>query len=110
MFIYILMQRSSMRRLMPNRKGDLTINTIIVAAIGLLVLVVLIATFTGQLKGWSDALGGQRSAQSLCSSACTSLGSPQGNLVDGACQAGQTLAGGEFKVGDQAKFCCCTNK
>jgi hypothetical protein len=37
---------------MKNKKGDLSINIIIVAAIALIVLVVMVAVFTGRISIW----------------------------------------------------------
>ena len=40
--------------MMKSRKGDISITTIIVAAVGLVVLIVLIAIFTGRIRLFGD--------------------------------------------------------
>ena len=44
-------------RILKSRKGDLSLNTIVVAAIVMIVLVVLIMVFTGRMNIFTDLLG-----------------------------------------------------
>lgn len=44
-------------RVFKSRKGDLSLNTIVVAAIVMIVLVVLIMVFTGRMNIFTDLLG-----------------------------------------------------
>jgi hypothetical protein len=98
-----------MRKLMPNRKGDLTINTIIVAAIGLLVLVVLIAVFTGRLGAFTKQVGDTQEGILACQNICRAIN------MDGGVTAGTSCNGlqqpGKFKTLLGAEgVCCCTEK
>lgn len=69
-----------------NRKADLSLTTIIVAAIGLIVLIVLIAIFTGKIGFFSDDLA-----------SCTSKG---GSCISGTCE------GATVHNTDCAQTCC----
>lgn len=99
----------AMRSVISNRKGDMTINTIIVAAIGLLVLVVLIAIFTGRLGGFQQAIDVQQGAQSQCTSVCAARNFQTATLKDAAsgCASEETLMIGSYRVGTNDKVCCC---
>ena len=55
-----------MRKSPDNRKADITITTIIVAALGLLVLVVMILAFTGRLNIFSTGIDDFQQGQSKC--------------------------------------------
>lgn len=55
-----------------NKKGDLSITTIVVAAISLLVLIVLIAVFTGQIGGFGGGVDSCASKNGACYDVCTS--------------------------------------
>ena len=67
-------KKSSSRRSVAPRRGrtetgqGMSISTIIVAAIGLIVLVVLVATFTGQMGKWTS---GSRERENRTHSAST---------------------------------------
>ena len=54
-----------------NKKGDLSITTIVVAAISLLILVVLVAVFTGQFGGFVLGLQDCASKGGQCYDSCS---------------------------------------
>ena len=90
-----------------NKKGQgISINTIIIAAIGLAVLVVLFAIFTGRLGIFTKTLKDTDTCAQKCSSINTDLGSNPAQ--DKSCSEGQQYIAGEFSDG---KFgCCCKPK
>lgn len=89
-----------------HRKADISINTIIIAALGLLVLVVLIAVFTGRLGIFTQEVGQQQTGLPKCIRTCQALGM-NGELKE-SCALAEEQMFGVFK--DQTgvdKACCC---
>ena len=91
---------------MAKKGQSISINTIIIAAIGLAVLVVLFAIFTGRLGKFT--LGVE--ATDTCEQKCTSLNSDIGDnpqTDSKTCSQGQYIAG-SYKDGPYG--CCCVPK
>ena len=91
---------------MQKKSQSISINTIIIAAIGLAVLIVLFAIFTGRLgiftKGVQDT--------DTCSQKCSSLNMNPGRQPTEdtkSCFDGQYIAG-SYKDGPYG--CCCVQK
>ena len=88
-----------------SKKGQsISINTIIVAAIALAVLVVLFAIFTGRLGLFSKSLG----ETDTCSQKCTSLNMKFVGALDTpdrSCGTGFTYIPGSYV--DAKNGCCC---
>ena len=82
---------------------SISINTIIVAAIGLAVLVILFAIFTGRLGKFS--MGVEKT--DTCQQKCSALSMDKGPdvVVDNAC-SGTVIAGKYSDVAADAKCCC----
>lgn len=97
------------------KKGqDLSLNVIIVAALALIVLVVLVAIFTGRIGGFGKGTQEVQSQASSCATLCTTQGYKSGNTVVSSekCQTYEFT--GEFDgkrdaQGTVVKNCCCTN-
>ena len=87
-----------------DKKGQgISINTIIIAAIGLAVLVVLFAIFTGRLGGFTKGV----QETDNCVQKCTSLNLQKGQDVSAASQcSGQSVAGKYSDVTPNS-ICCC---
>ena len=93
-----------------NKKGQsISINTIIVAAIGLAVLVVLFLVFTGRMNIFN--IGIQQVTD--CSQGCTAAGYSQGATATGPdfdiCGTGTLLRGYNVVENGVKKKCCCFN-
>ncbi len=90
-----------------NKKGQsISINTIIIAAIALAVLVVLFAIFTGRLGGFT--MGVQNT--DTCAQKCSSLNMNSGSNPTSdtkSCIDGQYIAGTYV---DGKYGCCCVQK
>lgn len=68
-------------RLFKSRKGDLSLNTIVVAAIVMIVLVVLIMIYTGRMSIFTDLLGTTtKSCAGLGGKWCDSAACPDSDL------------------------------
>ena len=83
----------------------ISINTIIIAALGLAVLVVLFLIFTGRIGLFSKGV----EEVNTCNSACSALGqsTPAAAASDGTCSAdGATYVPGKYK--DAPNGCCCS--
>ena len=91
---------------MPNKKGDLTINTIIIAAIGLLVLIVMIAIFTGRLGVFSTTVGATQEGELACQNICSAIGM-EGSFAQ---KEGGLMQPGTFKSGGEDARCYCNPK
>lgn len=90
---------------MHKKSQSISINTIIIAAIGLVVLVVLFAVFTGRFKIFSE---GVSSTGLTCKESCK-----LSKYSDGTVNTGGNCAnklGGTFSDVNQQKnqICCCT--
>ena len=92
-----------------NKKGQgISINTIIIAAIGLAVLVVLFAIFTGRLGIFTRTLKDTDTCAQKCSSINMVFGSGINTQDTKSCPAENQYIAGEFSDG---KFgCCCKPK
>ena len=91
-----------------NKKGQsISINTIIIAAIGLAVLVVLFAIFTGRLGGFTKGV----QETDTCAQKCLSLNMEWGTKLysEGSqCALNEQTLGGTYS---DSKFgCCCRPK
>ena len=86
-----------------NKKAQgLSINVIIIVAIGLVVLVVLIAIFTGRLGGFVAGVG----QTTTCDIGCRGIGLSGEDVVKDTC-TGKVLPGTYSDV-DDSEECCCT--
>jgi len=93
-----------MARRYHKKAQGLSLNTIIIAAIGLAVLVILFAVFTGRIGGFNKGLDTAQNEFRSCDSVCKTAGYTGGNTLQTnteSCSADtQRVAGGEFG-------CCC---
>lgn len=87
-----------------NAQG-LSITTIIIAVIGLLIVIVLIAIFTGRIGGFSKGLDTAETGVKTCSSMCEVQGLTEDEATDAEkCKdANGRVLRGSFTGG----FCCC---
>ena len=90
---------------MDKKAQSISINTIIVAAIGLAVLVVLFLIFTGRLNIFSKGVGETAS----CDNACKSLNMDIGQSLDKERCTG-TFVAGTYSDVTSGSVCCCINK
>ena len=91
---------------MNNKSQSISINTIIIAAIALAVLVVLFAIFTGRIGGFTKGV----QETDTCAQKCTSLNSNPGSHPTQdtkSCIEGQYIAGTYI---DGKYGCCCVSK
>lgn len=81
-------------KLSASRRGDLTLNTIVIAALVLIVLVVLIMVFTGRISGFGKGLqtiekdcGGRggKVCPSGCGTGYQELEDAEGNPITNCC-------------------------
>lgn len=96
------------------KKGQgISINTIIIAAIALAVLVVLFAIFTGRLGIFTKGVQG---TAPTCDKACILAGYTGGAKYSGSgavvndCENGKFKIAGEFQDVGKDQLCCCTPK
>ena len=92
---------------MPSKKAQsISINTIIIAAIALAVLVVLFFVFTGRFKVFSEGLDTTAS----CYSSCNSIGMEYYSAAnpDTKCDQTRTYIPGTFR--ESKTGCCCQAK
>ena len=90
-----------------NKKGQgISINTIIIAAIGLAVLIVLFAIFTGRLGIFSKGVQDTDTCAQKCSSLNMNPGSHPSQDIK-SCVEGQYIAG---SYSDGKFGCCCLTK
>lgn len=97
---------------MSNKGQSISINTIIIAAIALAVLVVLFLIFTGRFKIFSE---GVSSSSLNCDSGCKSVGYASGTVKDGPggtglCGGNDMRIPGKFEGMGEGNICCCTPK
>jgi len=98
-----------------NKKGQsISINTIIIAAIALAVLVVLFAIFTGRLNLFSIGIQQTDTCQQKCSSLNMRFDGTAAN-PDGTCSTSDaqrtltlTYVAGKYKGAENG--CCCSNQ
>lgn len=90
-----------MMNIFNNKKGQgLPLTTIIIAAVGLIVLVVLVAIFTGRIGGFGT---GVTQAQKItCSDACIASG-----FETGSKRTGETCSENLKQIFFQGESCCC---
>ena len=88
---------------MTGKAQSISINTIIIAAIGLAVLVVLFAIFTGRLNLFSSGVQATDTCQQKCSILNMKVG-PNPTVNVRSCDNGQYIPG-SYKDGQYG--CCC---
>ena len=91
---------------MHKKAQSISINTIIIAALGLAVLVVLFAIFTGRLGIFSKGVQETDTCAQKCNSLNMNPGSHPTTDIK-SCLEGQFIAG-SYKDGPYG--CCCTQK
>lgn len=96
-----------------NSKGQsISINTIIIAAIALAVLVVLFAIFTGRLGLFSKGVQETTNCEQGCKSAGYNTGfeasSNDGGTTFKDCGSATLLSGYYVNVDNKRKSCCCS--
>ncbi|MBI1934901.1 hypothetical protein HYS31_00525 [Candidatus Woesearchaeota archaeon] len=92
---------------MKRKSQSISINTIIIAAIGLAVLVVLFAIFTGRLGGFTRGVQETDTCAQKCSSLDMVPGVHPSSDATKECSQGQYIAG----VYTDGKYgCCCVPK
>ena len=90
-----------------SKKGQsISINTIIIAAIGLAVLVVIFVVFTGRFKIFSEGVAKTAS----CENTCKSLGKYYYTLTEQSCKDPSVdfaYVPGEYNDVPKGLVCCC---
>jgi len=90
---------------MQRKSQSISINTIIIAAIALAVLVVLFLVFTGRFKMFSE---GVRESALTCDKGCKAVGYSSGSVEpEGSCASDSTPISGGFEDVQQDEDCCC---
>ena len=92
---------------MNKKAQSISINTIIIAAIALAVLVVLFAIFTGRLGGFTQGVRDTDTCAQKCSSLSMDVGINPSDANSKTCSTGQYIAG-VYKDGQFG--CCCVPK
>jgi len=87
-----------------SRKGDISITTIVMAAIALIVLVVMIAIFSGKTKVFSNHY--DDASHSAISKVCSQKGYC---VSDPANCPGTTESGSKYIDCSDSAFCCITS-
>lgn len=83
------------------KKGDISINIIIIAVISLLVLVVLLMIFSGKMNDWLEGVDEVEDQN------CRDIEGAQIKIASESCNPGQkALLAGAFKDVDQGYKCC----
>lgn len=93
---------------MKKKSQGISINTIIIAALGLAVLVVLFAIFTGRLGIFTSGLKATDTCTQKCSSLNSVVSSNPSSADAKACPEGDTYVAGE--ASDSKFGCCCKPK
>ena len=90
-----------------HKKGQsISINTIIIAAIALAVLVVLFIVFTGRFKVFSE---GVKETSLNCDKGCKSVGYQGGSpRIANSCFTNEAPILGKFEGMAENQVCCCT--
>ena len=92
---------------MSNKGQSISINTIIIAAIGLAVLVVLFIVFTGRFQIFSQ---GVKEGSLSCDKGCKTVGYALGNSRSVSnCPTDETSIPGRFEDTGQNQLCCCVS-
>lgn len=91
--------------ILKKKSQGISINTIIIAAIALAVLVVLFAIFTGRLGSFSKGIGETAS----CANSCKALGKSYYTLTEDSCKTFEegTYIPGKYDDVPSAHVCCC---
>jgi len=87
---------------MQKKSQSISINTIIIAAIALAVLVVLFVIFTGRFRIFSE---GVKESSLTCDKACKSVGYLSGYPSSG-CGSDFSISG-KFEGMSEGQVCCC---
>ena len=90
--------------LTSKKAQSISINTIIIAAIGLAVLVVLFVVFTGRFSKFGE---GVRESSLTCEKGCKTVGYAQG-FSRGGGGAGETQIPGRFEDTKEGETCWCS--
>jgi len=85
-----------------SKAQSISINTIIIAAIGLAVLVVLFAIFTGRLGSFSTGVA----QTDTCAQKCRALSMTDSVVPEINCKG--TVIGGKYPEVTAGSVCCCT--
>ena len=89
---------------MQKKSQSISINTIIIAAIALAVLVVLFVIFTGRFKIFSE---GVKESSLTCERACKAVGYSRSNILSGSGCGNEFQASGKFEGMGENQACCC---
>ena len=92
---------------MHKKSQSISINTIIIAAIALAVLVVLFIIFTGRFKIFGE---GVSEASLNCDKGCKTVGYSSGNPRLGSCSGNEFQIAGKFEGMKENEVCCCVPK
>ena len=91
---------------MHKKAQSISINTIIIAAIGLAVLVVLFVVFTGRFGKFGE---GVRESALTCEKGCQTVGYKQGfHRGKGFEGTGETCIPGKYEDVPEGQVCCCS--
>lgn len=90
---------------MYKKSQSISINTIIIAAIALAVLVVLFFILTGRFNIFSE---GVKSTALNCDKACSTLGYKLGTPQSGKCPDSQSQIPGGLEKLKPDEVCCCS--
>ena len=89
---------------MSNKSQSISINTIIIAALGLAVLVVLFVVFTGRFSKFGE---GVKESSLTCDKGCKAVGYSQGFSRPGG-GTGETQIPGRFEDTKEKETCWCS--
>jgi len=96
--------------MLNNRKAQgLSITTIIVAVIGLIIVIVLIAIFTGRIGGFSVGLDESKTCKSVCDGISKKY-EPGANIAACAAKDDERIISGSFFDVAEGNTCCCYGK
>ena len=92
---------------MHKKAQSISINTIIIAAIGLAVLVVLFVVFTGRFSKFGE---GVKESSLTCDKGCKAVGYKQGfpRIRVGGEGVGETCIPGKYEDLPEGQVCCCS--
>ena len=88
-----------------SKAQSISINTIIIAAIGLAVLVVLFVVFTGRFSKFGE---GVKESSLTCDRGCKAVGYTQGFSILGRGVTGETQIPGRFEDAKEGETCWCS--
>ena len=91
---------------MNKKAQSISINTIIIAALGLAVLIVLFVVFTGRFGKFGE---GVKESSLTCEKGCKAVGYTQGFYRGkGGEAAGETCISGKYEDVPEGQVCCCS--